>query len=70
VRIQVWSAISAFLLVSIARRRLRLPHTLWEVLQFVSIASMEQIPISELLKSIDTKENHVDIHNQLEINYS
>jgi hypothetical protein len=70
VRIQVWSAISAFLLVSIARRRLRLPHTLWEVLQVVSIASMEQIPISELLKSIDTRENHVDIHNQLEINYS
>jgi hypothetical protein len=70
VRIQVWSAISAFLLVSIARRRLHLPHTLWEVLQVVSIASMEQIPISELLKTTDTRDNHIDECNQLEINYS
>ena len=70
VRVQIWSAISAYLLVAIAKRRLNLPQTLWEILQIVSIVSMEQIALPELLAVIDTRTKHVDISNQLEINYS
>ena len=70
VRVQIWSAISAYLLVAIAKRRLHLNQSLWEILQIVSIASMEQIHLSELLATIDTRTEHVDIPNQLEINYS
>ena len=70
VRVQIWSAISAYLLVAIAQRRLHLPQSLWEILQIVSIASMEQIPLPELLAVIDTRTEHVDISKQLEINYS
>jgi len=70
VRVQIWSAICAYLLVAIAKRRLNLPQSLWEILQIVSIASMEQIPIQELLMTVDTRTEHIDIPNQLEINYS
>ena len=70
VRVQIWSAISAYLLVAIAKRRLHLSQSLWEILQIVSIASMEQIPLPELLAVIDTRTEHVDISKQLEINYS
>jgi hypothetical protein len=70
VRVQIWSAISAFLLVAIAKRRKGIPQSLWEILQVVSIASMEQIPLPELLVTFDTRTEHVDIPNQLEINYS
>ena len=70
VRMQIWSAISAYLLVAIAKRRLHLDQSLWEILQIVSIASMEQIALPELLASIDTRLEHVDIPKQLEINYS
>jgi len=70
VRVQIWSAISAYLLVAIVKRRLLLPHFLWEILQIVSIASMEQIALPELLASVDTRTEHVDISNQPEINYS
>lgn len=70
VRVQIWSAISAYLLVAIAKRRLQLPQSLWEILQIVSIASMEQVALPELLVTIDTTTEHVDISNQLEINYS
>lgn len=70
VRVQIWSAICAYLLVAIAKRRLELPHSLWEILQIVSIASMEQIHLSELFTRINTMNDHVDIPNQLEINYS
>ena len=70
VRVQIWSAISAYLLVAIAKRRLHLPQSLWEILQIVSIASMEQIALPELLTTIDTRTGCLDIHNQLELNYS
>ena len=70
VRVQIWSAISAYLLVAIAKRRSSLPQSLWEILQIVSIASMEQIPLPELLANIATTTAPLDIPNQLEINYS
>jgi IS4 transposase len=70
VRVQIWSAISAYLLVAIAQRRLHLPPSLWEILQIVSIASMEQIALPELLAIVNTSTAHVDISKQLEINYS
>ena len=70
VRVQIWSAISAYLLVAIAKRRSSLPQSLWEILQIVSIASMEQIPLPELLANISTTTAPLDIPNQLEINYS
>ena len=70
IRVQIWSAISAYLLVAIAKRRLQLPQSLWEILQIVSIASMEQIALPELLVVSETKTEHVDCFKQLEINYS
>jgi hypothetical protein len=70
VRVQIWSAICAYLLVAIAKRRKYLPQSLWEILQIVSIASMEQIPLHEMLAESDTRKKHVDTYKQLEINYS
>jgi IS4 transposase len=70
VRVQIWTALAAYLLVAIAKRRLSLPQSLWEILQIVSIASMEQIALQELLANIDTRTGHLDIPKQLEINYS
>jgi len=70
VRVQIWSALCAYLLVAIAKQRKAIPNTLWEILQVVSLSSLEQIPISELLASLDTRNDEVCIHNQLEINYS
>ncbi len=70
VPVQIWSAIGAYLLVAIAKRQLNLPQSLWEILQIVSIASMEQIALPDLLAVIDTTTEHVDIPKQLEINYS
>ena len=67
---RLWSAISAYLLVAIAKRRLNLTQSLWGILQIVSIASMEQIALPELLATIDTSTEHIDIPKQLEINYS
>jgi IS4 transposase len=70
VRVQIWSALCAYLLVAIAKQRLKLDRSLWEILQIVNLASMEQIPIAELVRKETTRDVQVDIPNQLEINYS
>lgn len=70
VRVQIWSALCAYLLVAIAKHKKHLPASLYEILQVVSVSSLEQIPLEELFMKSDTRNCDVDIPNQLEINYS
>lgn len=70
VRVQIWTALCAYLLVAIAKQQKHLEPSMYEILQIVSASSFEQIPLSELLMKLDTREAHVDIPKQLEINYS
>ncbi len=51
VRSQVWSAICAYLMVAIVKKRLKLRKNMNEILQIVSISIFEQIPLEELLAS-------------------
>lgn len=70
VRVQIWAALCAYLLIAIARQKKHLPQSLYEILQVVSISSLEQIPMEELFVKVDTRDLDVDIPKQLEINYS
>ncbi len=70
VRMQIWAALCAYLLVAIAKQRRHLDASLYEILQVVSVSSLEQIPLDELFVKIDTRIRGVDIPKQLEINYS
>ena len=49
VRIQIWSAICAYLMVAIVRKQLNLRKTLNEILQIVSVNIFEQTTLAELL---------------------
>lgn len=51
VRSQIWSAICAYLMVAIVRKRLKLQKSLNEMLQIVSVNMFEQTPLAELLAS-------------------
>jgi hypothetical protein len=70
VRVQVWTALCAYLLVAIAKRKKHLTPSLYEILQVVSVSSLEQIPLEELFMKPDTRNCDVDIPKQLEIHYS
>lgn len=48
IRIQLWSAISAYLLVALVKKQLQLPHSLHQILQVLSVSAFEQVSISEL----------------------
>lgn len=70
VRVHIWTAMCAHLLVAIAKQQKNLAPSLYQILQIVSASSFEQIPLPELLMTFDTSKGHVDILNQLEFNYS
>jgi len=48
VRLQVWSAICAYLLVAIAKKQLGLPQSLHQILQVISVSVFETIPLAAL----------------------
>lgn len=49
VRCQIWSAICAYLMVAIVRKRVKSPKSLNEILQIVSVNIFEQQSLAELL---------------------
>jgi hypothetical protein len=49
VRCQIWSAIGAYLMVAIVKKRLNIQKSLNEILQIISVNIFEQIPLEELL---------------------
>lgn len=48
VRIQIWSAVSTYLLVAILRKTLKLEPSMHEILQVISVTPFEKVPLSEL----------------------
>ena len=48
VRVQIWIAISIYILVAIAKKRFQLKQTLYEILQVVSVSVFDKVPINEL----------------------
>ena len=47
VRSQIWAAISSYVIVAIAKKQLNIPNSLYEILQYISIAPFEKTPMSE-----------------------
>ncbi len=70
VRVQIWSALCAYLLVAIAKQQKHLAASLYEILQVASVTPLQQTSIDQLFEKVDTREHQVDIHKQLEINWS
>ena len=48
VRIQIWTALSTYLLVAILKKALKLKPSLHEILQVISVTPFEKVPIPEL----------------------
>lgn len=68
VRIQIWVAISVYVLVAIARKKLSIEHSLYELLQYVSLAPFEKRPLHEVFQDMKNTENSGENYIQLKIN--
>jgi hypothetical protein len=50
VKTQVWIAITAYVLVAIAKKKYNLPQSLYEILQILSLSIFEKTPINQLFQ--------------------
>jgi hypothetical protein len=49
VKTQIWIAIATYILIAIAKKRLQLPQSLYEILQILSLTMFESTPLNQLL---------------------
>ena len=49
VKTQIWIAVCTYVLIAIVKKRLHLPHSLYEILQILSLTTFETTPINQLL---------------------
>lgn len=49
VKTQIWIAVCTYVLIAIVKKRLHLPHSLYEILQILSLTMFETPPINQLL---------------------
>lgn len=67
VRIQIWIAISVYVLVAIARKRLGIERDLYTILQILSVYAFEKAPLAQVLSAEPYTLKDADIRNQLEL---
>ena len=65
VKTQIWIAVSVYVLVAIARKRLGPEASLYQILQILSVTLFEKTPILQALRPSDSHENLLDDPNQL-----
>jgi transposase len=67
VKIQIWIAVSIYVLVAIVRKRLGLEASLYQILQVLSITLFEKTPILRALQAPDSGSDLLDPGNQLNL---
>ena len=67
VRIQVWIAISVYVLVAIVRKELGVERSLSEILQILSLTLFEKTPVFQALSESKSQDPESPFHNQLNL---
>lgn len=67
VKIQIWIAISIYVLIAIIKKRLNVNTELYTILQILSITAFEKIPLSRLLNDSDNNLLTMENPNQLQL---
>ena len=65
VKTQIWIAICSYLLVAIAKKRLHLPHSLYNILQILSLTLFEKTPILQAFSNHPLELETSEQQNQL-----
>lgn len=67
VKTQIWTAIIAYLLVAIARKRLGSQQNMYEILQILSVSIFDKVPLNQLLSENGIQNQSKENPNQLKI---
>jgi hypothetical protein len=65
VKTQIWIAVSVYVLVAIARKRLGLDVSLYQILQILSVTLFEKVPILQAFQASNSQSELYDSPNQL-----
>jgi hypothetical protein len=67
VKIQIWIAISTYVLVCIVKKKLKIENSLYEILQYISLAPFEKDSLKDTFSDKRFFEMRVEIDKQLKI---
>jgi len=67
VKTQIWIAISVYVMVAILKKQLRLPYSLYTILQVLSVSVFERIPLYQLFTMANYKTENPMSANQLNL---
>jgi hypothetical protein len=67
VKTQIWIAIAVYVLVAIVKKRLKTEASLYKILQILSLALFEKMPLDQLVKNSDTQVDMCDNDNQMNL---
>ena len=67
VKTQIWIAISVYVLVAIIKKRLNLHHSLYTILQILSVMLLEKSPLLQAFSFMDEEYLDGDFCNQLNL---
>ena len=67
VKVQIWTAVSVYVLVAIIRKRLQLDLSLYTLLQIFSVTMFEKMPLNQGFPESDHRFRPDDIANQLNL---
>jgi len=65
VKTQVWIAISVYVLVAIVKKRLNIQHSLYTILQVLSVTAFEKVPITQVLTNFTETDVAIQNYKQL-----
>jgi transposase len=63
VKTQIWIAICAYTIVAIIKKRLKIRHSLYTILQILSVSIFERTPILQVFESIEGQTEKEESHN-------
>jgi len=69
VKTQIWIAISVYVLVAIIKKRLKIDHSLYAILQVLSVTSFEKAPLIEILSDCIEDDVQNDDNDQLRFGF-
>lgn len=64
---QIWIAVSIYVLVAVMKKQIKLPHSLYTILQILSITLFEKMPIRQAFQQVDLPNQNDDLHKQLKL---
>jgi IS4 transposase len=67
VKTQIWIAVSAYLLVAIMKKELNLEHSMYEILQILSITILQKIPVLQVFSDYHDSTKNICPANQLKL---